>query len=63
MKTDLERTVKRWKADADQYQKQVDEARLKGLPHDQMLSMMSCLRACAKDVDGIITNIKELKPQ
>lgn len=47
----LERMVRRWKADADQYQKQVEEARAKNLPHDQMLSMMVCLRACAKEVE------------
>lgn len=47
----LERMVRHWKADADQYQKQVEEARAKNLPHDQMLSMMTCLRACAKEVE------------
>ena len=48
----LERMVRRWKADADQYQKQVEEARAKKLPHDQMLSMMVCLRGCAKEVES-----------
>lgn len=47
----LERIVKRWKADADQYQKQVEEARSKNLPHDQMLSMMACLRSCSKEIE------------
>jgi len=47
----LDGMATRWKADADQYQKQVDEARAKNLPHDQMLSMMVCLRACAKEVE------------
>ncbi len=44
--------IRRWKSDADQYQKQVEEARAKNLPHAQMLSMMVCLRACAKEVEA-----------
>jgi len=42
-----------WRRDADQYQRQVEEARSKNLPHDQMLSMMTCLRSCARDLENI----------
>ena len=42
--------ARRWSKDADQYQLQVEEARSKGLPHDQMLSMMTALRQCSKEL-------------
>lgn len=42
----------KWEKEASQYQRQVDEARSKGLPHDQMLSMATCLRACAAELRG-----------
>ena len=50
MKDDLIKLAARWKRDADQYQVQVEEARAKGLPHEQMLSLMTCLRACAAEL-------------
>lgn len=43
--------IKRWRSDANQYQKQVDEARQKNLPHDQMLSAVTFLRGCAKELE------------
>jgi hypothetical protein len=54
-------TSQRWLADADQYQKQVDEARSKGLPHDQMLATMGTLRACAKEMVAAEARIAELE--
>lgn len=47
----MQNLIKRWRKDADQYQKQVEEARKVGTPHDQMLSMMTCLRQCAKELE------------
>ena len=44
----------RWRRGADQYQRQVEEARSKNLPHDQMLSMMTCLRSCARDLESSV---------
>ncbi len=43
----------RWRKDADQYKRQVDEAQGKGLPHDQMLSAVTFLRQCAKELESI----------
>jgi hypothetical protein len=40
----------KWEKEAKQYQRQVEEARAKGTPADQMISMMTCLRLCAKDI-------------
>ena len=57
MKEQVEQLIKRWKRDADQYQAQVEEARAKKLPHAQMLSMMTCLRQCAKELERQITEI------
>lgn len=54
----LRRMVRRWYRDADQYQSQVEEARAKGLPHDQRLSMMTCLRACAKELQVEMNKMK-----
>lgn len=44
----------RWRKDADQYMKQVEEARAKSLPHDCMMGMASALRLCAKEMEQII---------
>lgn len=43
--------ARRWKSEADAYSKQVEEARAKGLPHDQMLATMTTLRKCAKELE------------
>jgi hypothetical protein len=51
MKKQLTELAQRWRRDADQYQRQVEESRAKGLPHDQMLSMMTSLRSCARDIE------------
>lgn len=50
----LQKLIERWRSDADQYQRQVEEARSKGLPHDQMLSGATFLRQCAKDLEGVL---------
>lgn len=50
----LTKLAARWRKEADQYSKQVDEARLAGLPHDQMLSMMTALRQCADELEKAI---------
>jgi len=54
MKKQLTELAQRWRRDADQYQRQVEEARAKNLPHDQMLSMMTCLRLCARELESSI---------
>lgn len=54
-------TSERWLADAAQYQKQVEEAREKGLPFDQMLATMGTLRACAKEMAAAEARIKALE--
>lgn len=50
----LRKLIERWRADADQYQRQVEEARAKGNPHDQMLSGATFLRQCAKELEGLV---------
>ncbi len=54
----LQKLIIKWQKEANQYQKQVEEARKVNTPHDQMLSMMTCLRACAKELEREI-NKKE----
>ena len=44
----------KWKKDATIYQKQVDEARLKNTPHDQMLSATTFLKSCAAELEKLI---------
>jgi len=56
----LQCMVGRWRKDADQYQTQVAEARTKNLPHNQMFSMMVCLRTCAKEVQQEIDVLNRL---
>lgn len=41
----------RWRKEADQYMRQVEEARKAGTPHNQMLSMATALRQCAKELE------------
>lgn len=51
----MENLIKRWRKDADIYQKQVEEARKAGTPFDQMfLSTASLLRQCAKELEQLI---------
>ena len=50
-KTKLMELVKRWRKDADQYMRQVEEARKVGTPHDQMLSGATFLRQCANELE------------
>lgn len=50
----MENLIKRWRKDADQYQRQVEEARKAGTPFDQMLSMMTALRQCANELEALI---------
>jgi threonine aldolase len=45
-----EQLATKWERAADQYAKQVAESVAKQLPHDQMLSMMTALRGCAKEL-------------
>lgn len=51
---ELNKLLKRWKKDADDYQKQVEEARAKQLPHDCMLGTMSGIRACIHDLELLL---------
>ena len=53
MTTALGELADRWRRESNQYQKQVEECRSKGLPCEQMLSMMLCLRSCARDLDAV----------
>lgn len=46
--------AKRWQKDAEQYMRQVEEARQAGTPYDQMLSMATALRQCSKDLTSLI---------
>lgn len=50
-KAELEKLVRKWKKDADDYQRQTEEARNAGSPHDQMLSLMTALRGCAAELE------------
>lgn len=43
--------IARWRKEADQYMRQVDEARAKGTPSDGMLAMATALRQCAKELE------------
>lgn len=51
---ELERTILEkisgWEKEANQYQKQIEECRLKNLPHECMLGQMTALRQCAKEL-------------
>ena len=52
VKTDA--LIKRWRADAEQYKRQLEELRAKQLPHEQHLSMMTCLRSCALGLEEML---------
>ena len=43
--------IARWRNDAEQYHKQVEEAQMKRLPHVQMQATMICLRDCARQLE------------
>lgn len=58
MLDNLNKLIIRWRKDAQTYQKQVEESLLKNLPHDQMLSMATCLRSCANDLEKITKEVK-----
>lgn len=51
----------KWSKDADAYQKIVEEARRANTPHEQMLSLMTCYRLCAKELDTLIKQEDETK--
>ena len=53
--------IKRWRSDAAQYQRQVEEARVRGTPYDQMLSMTTALRQCAQDLERVLDAGPETK--
>lgn len=48
----MQKLIERWRKDAEQYMRQVDEARKAGTPHDQMLSMATALQQCAKELEA-----------
>ena len=43
----------KWRKDADQYMRQVGEARQVGTPHDQMFATALTYRECAKAIESI----------
>ena len=55
----IEELVTIWRRDADQYMRQVDEARKAGTPYDQMISMASVLRTCAQHLETILGQTTE----
>jgi hypothetical protein len=50
----VRKLIERWRKDARQYQAQVNEARLRGTPHEQMLSAATFLRSCAKELEDAL---------
>jgi hypothetical protein len=54
-KAKIVKLLTRWRKDADQYMRQVEEARAAGTPCDQMLSAGTFLRMCAKELEQEIT--------
>lgn len=48
--TNLEKLAQKWEAEANQYQKQVEEAKAKETPYDAMTAHMICLRSCSKQL-------------
>lgn len=52
----------RWRKEADQYQRQVEEARERGTPSDQMLSLMTALRSCAIELEKVIPHVAPATP-
>lgn len=49
----VEALPERWRKDAEQYARQVEEARRAGTPYGQMLSMATALRQCANELEKI----------
>lgn len=58
----LRALIKRWRSDAAQYQRQVEEARTRGTPYDQMLSMTTGLRGCAQDLERVLDAAPAVEP-
>ena len=53
-KTKIFELVNKWEKDSNIYEKQVNEARSKNSPHDQMLSAMTFLRSCAAELERLV---------
>ena len=47
----MNKLIKKWRKDADDYQKQTEECREKNLSFDQSLSASTFLRLCATDLE------------
>jgi len=62
-KAKLWKLVARWHKDADQYAKQVEEARAAGTPYEQMLAAKTFLRQCGKDLEAVVHEITAPKEQ
>jgi hypothetical protein len=58
--------ITRWRKSAEQFQKQVDEARAAGSPFAQMLAEALTLRACAKELEdedeGLASELNQVMP-
>ena len=54
MKETLKKLCVKWRKDADQYQSQLEELRLKSLPCEQHLATMTQLRICAFELESKI---------
>ena len=62
-KREMENLANRWRKDADQYQRQVDESRSKNLPCEQTVSAVTFLRQCAKELENLsVANAKSELP-
>ena len=59
----IQKLIARWRKDADAYQRQVEEARKYSVPHEQMLSGMSFLRQCAKELEHVIRHRDKPTPK
>jgi len=55
----MTKLIPKWRKDADQYQRQVEEARSKRIPHDQTLSLMTQLRICAFELEAALRKKSE----
>jgi len=58
MKQNLEELVTRWRKDAEQYIRQVEEARRAGSSHEGMLNVALTLRRCALDLEQLLNDAK-----
>jgi hypothetical protein len=57
----MKHLIDKWRKDADQYSKQVDEARAAGTSFGQMLAMSTTLRLCALDLEKALKHLEEAK--